>query len=557
MPSQNPAHVFLSYAPEDYEIVYPLHALMQAEFSHQVWIYKSEEQDEATREKTIKEAIDNSYCVIFAATKNYINNPFILEKELPYILDKFKNKAGISLYPIPIDIEPQELPDLLKTPYIVDVNHIYDIGVDIVIEVLQRDMPVRPTEAHSLVEDWQPTRILNVHSIDIKLLCTMDNRFLSWSDETSNHDKMLRLWSWTGEMLAHHQFIDNELIELSNGRLLSRTWSRNTLHLWNKKLEVIETLVGHVKGVSRAQELPDRRILSVENRGLMRLWSADGKPLAILAGHTDFVAGVKILADGRFLSWSHDGTLRIWNDTGEELATMEGHSTWVYGVHPLNDGRFLSWSRDRTLRLWSAEGEAITVLSGHDSPIWGAHVLKDGRFLSWSPDKTIRLWSSEGELLKTLTGHTDAVVSVDVLEDGRFLSVSRDRTLRLWSNNGEALKILSGHRHWVEGVKVLPDGRFISWSRDGSLRLWGHDGEALTTMTGHTHPILEVFILKDRRFVSCAADWKVQLWSAEGKGLRAFVNDVPITICRVSQDEQTVLVGDKAGKITMLQLAEN
>ena len=182
--------------------------------------------------------------------------------------------------------------------------------------------------------------------------------------------------------------------------------------------------------------------------------------------------------------------------------------------------------------------------------------------VSASSDRTLRLWDLEsGKALRTFEGHTGSVRAAAVTPDGRrAVSASDDRTLRVWDlESGKTLHTLKGHTDTVRAVAVTPDGRHaVSASLDDTLRLWDLESGQTAHVRrpyglGHA-----VAITPDGR--RAVTDWNTQtlrLWDLErGKEIATFTGETAMNSCAIAPDCQTIISGDRSGRVHFLSLVE-
>ena len=146
------AHLFFSYAHADADRLLPIHARMELITEHSLWLDKIGLERGTAWENSIKAAIDDCYGVIFAVTKTFITRPFILNKEIPWAFDRFKDKQGVQLFPILFD--DVELPDLLKTPYITQLIDARDGVMERVYDELKQILPPPQAGNQPFVVSW-------------------------------------------------------------------------------------------------------------------------------------------------------------------------------------------------------------------------------------------------------------------------------------------------------------------------------------------------------------------------------------------------------------------
>ena len=143
----------------------------------------------------------------------------------------------------------------------------------------------------------------------------------------------------------------------------------------------------------------------------------------------------------------------------------------------------------------------------------------DGRFaVSASEDEGPKVWDlGTGQAVRLLEGHMGGVNGVAVTADGFVVSASRDETLKVWElGTGQVVRTLEGHTDWVNGVAVTANGRIaVSTSWDKTLKVWD-------LRTGHAFATLETH--------------------------------VPLWCCAITLDGRTILAGDHAGALHILDL---
>ena len=299
---------------------------------------------------------------------------------------------------------------------------------------------------------------------------------------TASEDNTVKLWNRQGELLDSlegHQNVVNSVAFSPDGETLATASDDNTVKLWNRQGELLQTLEGHRDRVSSVAFSPDGETLATGSADTTaQLWNREEELLHILEGHREGVNSAIFSPDGQTLATaSDDKTVKLWNRQGELLQTLEGHQAEVSSVVFSPDGETLTTaSRDKTVKLWNLEeGELLHSLEGHRNLVNSAVFSPDGETLataSW--DNTVKLWNQQGELLHTLKGHQAGVNSVVFSSDGKTLATaSWDNTAKVWSREGELLHTLEGHQNVVNSAVFSPDGEtLVTASRDNTVKLW-------------------------------------------------------------------------------------
>ncbi|MDY6803482.1 MAG: hypothetical protein SXA11_06700 [Cyanobacteriota bacterium] len=348
---------------------------------------------------------------------------------------------------------------------------------------------------------------------------------------TASYDNTVKLWSRDGEELQTLRGHEGRVYTVSfspDGKLIATASYDNTVKLWSREGKLLQTLRGHEKPVRGVSFSPDGKLIaSASYDNTVKLWSREGKLLQTLRGHEGSVWGVSFSPDGELIaSASEDETIKLWSREGKELRTLRGHEDWILSVSFSPNGRLIaSTSSDNTVKLWSRDGEELQTLRGHESMAYDVSFSPDGELIaSAGYDKTVKLWSRDGKRLQILKGHQGRVQGVRFSPDGNLIATaSDDATVKLWSRDSKKLRTLRGHEDWVNDVKFSPDGNLIATgSDDKTVKLWNRDGKELQTLRGHTDWVFGVSFSPDGELIATASrDHTVKLWNRDGKELRA------------------------------------
>jgi len=245
-------------------------------------------------------------------------------------------------------------------------------------------------------------------------------------------------------------------------------------------------LRAHRQGVSRAQFLPDGRVLTVGGDGLAKLWSADGEGEPISFGGS-WAYEAALSPDGtRVFTHDHDGSIRVWRtEDPRERGVLRIAGAGANSVRWTRDGRLLLVATsDGTVRLWPVHGGEPLAFRDPGKEVYTAVLDREERRIATaSADGVVRLWDARsGALLRELRGHEGPVLGVAFSPDGAWLaSAAMDRTVRLWPADGDGPgRIFAVHPGGVTSVAWLPDSRSLASSSiiDESVRVWPLAGGA-------------------------------------------------------------------------------
>ncbi len=440
---------------------------------------------------------------------------------------------------------------------------------------------------------------------------TPDQRFLI----SASFDQNLKLWSLASgdcirDFVEKHGSVHAVAIT-PMGRHVVAGYDDGVLIVWEIETgQSTQTLKGHMGRVTSIAITPDGHcIVSGSYDGTIRIWDLDtGGSIDVYQGHSKEVQAVVLTRDGRFaISVSADNTVKIWDlemanvDLKDMIA--EKHTAAIRCVACSPDGQFaLTGSKDTNVKLWHlSSGRVARTFGAHDDVVNAVAITPDGRLgVSASDDFQIRIWELEtgklvnvfkvydqvydvattpdgrqaitasfqktltmweietGTVQRTLHGHQSWVIRVVVTPNGcQAISASNDRTLRIWDlDTGQTARVLRGHLKLVSAVAVTPDGNLaISGSADCCIKLWNiSSGQTIRTIEGHIQPVHDVAITSDGQFiVSVSSDRTLRIWHLEtGTQVAILEAHAPLLCCAVSPDGKTILAGDQAGGLHIL-----
>jgi F-box/WD-40 domain protein MET30 len=189
---------------------------------------------------------------------------------------------------------------------------------------------------------------------------------------------------------------------------MTGSWDR-TIRIWNlDKLECIQTLTGHTRGI-KCLQFDTNKLISGGMDHCLKLWNwRTGECIRTIQGHQAPVSCLnfdnEVLASG-----SADSTIRIWNFNTGAGYVLRGHQEWVNTValdtkpYPSHSSRTLkllySGSDDGQIRIWNlGSRETLKILIGHVAQVQSLSLrpssfLLNDSLISGSLDNCIKLWN--------------------------------------------------------------------------------------------------------------------------------------------------------------------
>ncbi len=310
-----------------------------------------------------------------------------------------------------------------------------------------------------------------IHGV-IQMSQCNDGNLLSWS-----MDSTLRVWnSQTGELLnvlyGHNGKVMG-VSELSNGRIMSRSWLWASTKIFGKYLYDDTTI--------RIWQLPALSSTTMSEQPVARM-----KSFIPMTEDTIFAYGKNADSD------SHDTVWLMDANTGEILQILQKGIGKISMVIPLPDKKIATFSEaDETFGIWGVQfiEESNPILTDNKTKSLSKYklalkqfdlpgelalrpALANARIITCGHDNTLRLWNTEhGEDINLkLDAELKGGMSLD---NERMLLWTKDSILlQIWEFKTEQVVVLKGHTKTVSGAKELSNGDIVSWGNDNTLRVW-------------------------------------------------------------------------------------
>lgn len=344
-----------------------------------------------------------------------------------------------------------------------------------------------------------------------------------------------------------------------------------------------------------------------------------GREIATLDGHTGGVIAVSVSPDGlRAVSGSKDTTAKVWDLAGVFKASprdraapvLPGLTASKAGLHHVAVSVTGAWAGavagDGSLHVWDlAEGRVRRSFRGYadaepgKKEIREVRISEDGRALVTSSyDGTVALWDvASGDLYRELACATTAW-RVGISGDARWaVGTARGGALVVWNlETGEIERTLDEIPGDVQDIRVSADGtRAVMHRWHGPSMVWDiplrrrtgtfQTGCGIDAISGDGRravapipsydvtPVVEVWNLDGpspvrrlpvRRPLSMSWDGRLGAWLdgglvvadlTTGRHLVTLKTTVPLSCTAFAPDGRTIVAGDMAGAIHLLDFA--
>jgi WD40 repeat protein len=315
-------------------------------------------------------------------------------------------------------------------------------------------------------------------------------------------------------------------------------------------------------------------------------WSPDGKRLALAGGEgkvalAEVGDGIAIETLGehllgtlalawqphgrRFATAGQDGTVALWDATGPRqfMRWKPGvGATQALAYGPAGD--VLATACGRSVTLWSSDGDKIHSFAPAASTAVALAFDRPGTDLGVALNGELAVHRIEKSRYETRRYKWPAAcLTVNFSGNGRFLaSGMADGTLHFWNRSTGKDSQMRGYDGKVQSVAFSDNSKYLASCTGNELVLWdfsgkGPEGSRPLVLNGHTERV-DTFAWQPggEHLLSGGRDWRLVLWRP-GRArdpIDVQMADGEISAMRWSPDGKRVVVGEKQGRVTLLEV---
>lgn len=182
-------------------------------------------------------------------------------------------------------------------------------------------------------------------------------------------DRVVRLWDPRGPrhsvcrdaLLGHSADTTGVAVEEDGNSFYTSSLDKS-LKIWDlRRLRCMETLFGHVAGITSLDLAHKGRPLTGGADKTVRLWNIDKETHHLFNKHTYSVDAVTMVDSERFLSGSQDENIHLWSNASKKpLTSTSSGAGWITALRAVRSGNVcFSSALDSQLRCWRfSRGEA-------------------------------------------------------------------------------------------------------------------------------------------------------------------------------------------------------
>lgn len=408
---------------------------------------------------------------------------------------------------------------------------------------------------------------------------TLDHFLTVWDLERGM--PLAKFLGHTGRICAIALTPDGSCVVSGGGSVFFGSKVDTSVRVWDlDSAAALGVAVEHGERVNAVTFIPqERAAVSVADDGMLKVWDLDtgAEKRSWRAG--DRLSGVAVSADGRWIvtvGSDFRASGKVWDRTSGALETVVAGSGNPFGSIVLTprEGSAVSASSG-ILTIWDlVSGKTLAQFSDRISVLHSRclALTLDGRYVVCPQRTGAMAWDLARHQLRyqwsVLSG---AARVVCVTPDGRRVLAGTTRLgiesgedqqgyVYVWEfDNPKALRIIRAHSDGISALAVTPSGDLIvSASTDGTARVWHlESGAERAVFSGHSGSIEALSITPDAEHVITGSrDGTIQMWELEsGRRVAGFSGEAPITDLELSFDGMSIVAGDSAGRVLILQVS--
>ncbi len=406
---------------------------------------------------------------------------------------------------------------------------------------------------------------------------------------SGSKDHTIKFWSLDGKLLktitGYQQPLQNKRLT-SNSRLipnghqqpitsvsfspdgqwLATASQDQTVKLWSRDAQLLQTLTGHAGGILQVVFSPnfaqDRTLATASEDTTVKLWKLNPYLLELPSGK---VTAVALRADGQRIAVAIEGdyAVHLWGSDGSYMTQLIGHQRTINSISFSPDNQLIATaSDDHTVRLWDQNGKAIKTLKGHQGAVNSVSFSPDSQWIvTAGNDRKVILWNRRGQKLKQLPLQEQAESAMFSRDGQTIAAISSSHKLTLWNRAGvvvnpqmsQDLNRLLGQNITLAKVNPLGNILAVVGSEGNTVKLLDIAQRTTIASLKHDKSVKDLSFSPDGQLIATTGmDKTVKLWDLQGNERARFQwksNDL-IESLKFGSDQRIALISS-TGKVVL------
>ena len=264
----------------------------------------------------------------------------------------------------------------------------------------------------------------------------------------------------------HHDGYIWSLLKVDENHFFS--CGRDTsIKLWNKDLELVNTLRIHSKSVLKIVRLAEKEFISCSRDFTLKKWTNSGKVLSSIS-LDEMILNIAINPlEKHVIAVGTSGNIFILDSELVLLRTIKAHKHWIWGVKLIGN-HIVTCGEDGAVVLTNpVSGKTKRILK-----------YKEALFSIYSNNKSVFIGTKDGTILKlslvkykveNLVLHKDIVRSIIGYKNEIFTCAEDNRIMRYNVLNGHAAQVRESD-NFIQDIIIL-NNRIYAAGFDGSITI--------------------------------------------------------------------------------------
>ena len=287
-------------------------------------------------------------------------------------------------------------------------------------------------------------------------IITDANKYILRSDVFVNRNKQAK----------HHDGYIWSLLKLNEQQFLS--CGRDTkIKVWNRQLQLQNTIKTHSKSVLKIVQLSDSVFISCSRDFTLKKWNLKGTILNNIELN-EMILSVKVNHDTQLLlAVGTSGMLYVFDFELQLQKTVKVHDNWIWdiAIHP--NGNVITCGEDGAIRITNIITNEIKTLYQDTGPIFCLHIKENDTLYAGSKNGTLMKIDIVTQKTSKTKLHNDGIRSI-ITHNDNVLTCAEDNSVMSYNFYTNYKSIVSNAENFIQDI-IRFDDKIYTAGFDGKI----------------------------------------------------------------------------------------
>jgi len=276
-------------------------------------------------------------------------------------------------------------------------------------------------------------------------IITQGNKYILRSDVFVNRNKQAK----------HHDGYIWSLLKFNEQQFLS--CGRDTkIKVWNRQLQLQNTIKTHSKSVLKIVQLSDSVFISCSRDFTLKKWNLKGVILNSIE-LDEMILSIKVNHDTQILlAVGTSGMLYVFDFELQLQKTVKVHDNWVWDAAIHSNDTVITCSEDGAIRITNIVTNEIKTLYQDTGPIFCLHIKENGDLYAGSKNGILVKIESKSQKTEKIKLHKDGIRSI-ITHNENVLTCAEDNSVMSYNFNTNYKSIVSNAENFIQDIIRFED----------------------------------------------------------------------------------------------------